>query len=153
MNPNHLCLCGMEYKTHLQCQTCLVQFDGNPSLLDHIDKFKVSTLFAAGYLANGVIKSLERQLLVELENCRMHIASINTHNEKCIDDELGTGEEEHDVVEVQYVAEEHKRDEDFGNDGEGYDEYSNLHCPFGECKDREAFTTRSNLVRHYQQRA
>lgn len=157
----------MEYSQHRQCQICLVQFNENEALLNHIEEFRVSSqsLIPICLPCSLRIQARERQLLAELERCRMHTSqlyNIQSGNE-------GTGRLRTELnrpptVMGGFLAEDDGFDEEANGCGvdedesneedEGYggDDGYDLLCPFEGCARAQAFTDRSNLVRHFQQR-
>lgn len=118
-----------EHMQHRQCQTCFVHFPTNQELVRHIEEYRVST--SQPFNALLIDQSEERLLVAKLERCRLHLAQpydINSDND---DDDDRDGEDD---------------------DHEPTARPDQLQCPFRGCERVEVFTTRGNLVRHFQKR-
>jgi hypothetical protein len=115
---------------HRQCQICFVQFPTNHELIQHIEEYRVSTsqLSKASLIDH---QSKERLLVAELERCRLHLAQSYDINSD--DDEDDDRDEEDDDHEPTARPDQ-------------------LQCPHRGCKRVKPFTTRGNLVRHFQTR-
>jgi hypothetical protein len=127
--PSCLTKMSNEHMQHRQCQTCFVHFPTNQELVHHIEEYRVSTLQPFNALL--IEQSEERLLVAKLERCRLHLAQscdINSDND---DDDDRDGEDD---------------------DHEPTAQPDQLQCPFHGCKRVEPFTTRGNLVRHFQTR-
>lgn len=112
---------------HRQCQTCFVYFPTNEELIQHIEEYRVSTLQPSNVLLIDH-QSEERLLVAKLERCRLHLAQSYD-----IDSDDDDDDEEVDDHEPTARADQ-------------------LQCPFRRCTRVEPFTTRGNLVRHFQTR-
>ncbi|KAL2165880.1 hypothetical protein VTG60DRAFT_3694 [Thermothelomyces hinnuleus] len=115
-----------EYLQHLQCQTCFVSFATNRELVGHIEEYRYR----------------ERLLVAELERCRLHIARLDELTGGNDSDNDGDGEDDDEDDD------DDDDDDQAQNNGDG--PTAQLHCAYPGCRRKSPFTTRSNLIRHFQ---